>query len=133
MAFKMNENHWNVLIDFMESHKEFARGQFVGPNGKTTQRKFWEELSGKLNSLGHGIRPVEKWQKSWADIKYTIKKKAFYNNQQLVATGGGPKMNKSLNIWEERAVAILGKTFHEGVERAECGVSNNTCYYFPLR
>ncbi|KAJ8934046.1 hypothetical protein NQ314_013621 [Rhamnusium bicolor] len=55
MAFKMNENHWNVLIDFMESHKEFARGQFVGPSGKTTQRKLWEELSGKLNSLGHGI------------------------------------------------------------------------------
>lgn len=41
----------------------FARGQFSGPTGKLTQRKLWEELSQKLNSLGYGSKTTEKWQK----------------------------------------------------------------------
>lgn len=63
MSFKMNDNHWIVLIEFMEKHPNFARGQFSGPTGKLTQIKLWEELSQKLNSLGYGSKTTEKWQK----------------------------------------------------------------------
>lgn len=59
----MNENHWIQLLDYMEKHPQFARGQFSGPSGKITQRKMWEELSKRLNSLGYGNKSVEKWQK----------------------------------------------------------------------
>lgn len=59
----MNENHWIQLLDYMEKHPQFARGQFSGPSGKTTQRKMWELLSKRFNSLGYGNKSVEKWQK----------------------------------------------------------------------
>ncbi|CAG9836292.1 unnamed protein product [Diabrotica balteata] len=63
MSFKLTESHWNVLLEFMEQHKEFAKGQFSGPTGRIIQRKLWEELAQLLNSLGEGSKPVEKWQK----------------------------------------------------------------------
>lgn len=60
---RIKDDHWQVMLNFMEIHPQFARGQFVGPTGKSSQRKLWYELSGQLNSLGHGSKSVEKWQK----------------------------------------------------------------------
>uniref|UniRef100_A0A6P7G1L3 Regulatory protein zeste n=1 Tax=Diabrotica virgifera virgifera TaxID=50390 RepID=A0A6P7G1L3_DIAVI len=131
MSFKLTEGHWNILLEFMEHHKEFAKGQFHGPTGKTIQRKLWEELSQLLNSLGEGIKPVEKWQKTWADIKYTIKKKAAAKRQDIAATGGGPKIKVELNEMEERVVHILGKTFYEGTGVSECGIASTSNIQTP--
>ncbi|XP_072399675.1 uncharacterized protein [Diabrotica undecimpunctata] len=126
MSFKLTEGHWNVLLEFMEQHKEFAKGQFSGPTGRIIQRKLWEELAQLLNSLGEGSKPVEKWQKTWSDIKYSIKRKASAKKQDIAATGGGPKVKPKLNQLEERVVNILGKTFYEGVSVSECGIPSTS-------
>lgn len=63
MVLKLTEEHWNVIIKYMVSHRKFARGQFSGPQGKKNQKGMWMELSSMLNSLGGGQKPVEKWQK----------------------------------------------------------------------
>lgn len=149
MAFKISESHWQLLCAFMESHPDFATGKFTGPKGKAVHRQLWEQLSHELNSLGLGTRTVEKWQKvsvyyrpityitvlisikhiklicifqSWADLKYSIKKKATLQRQELQATGGGKPANISLTQYEERVLAVLGQSFFEGVGSEECGV-----------
>ncbi|XP_050504400.1 uncharacterized protein LOC126883196 [Diabrotica virgifera virgifera] len=114
MYLKLTEGHWNVLLDFMEHHREFAKGRFSGPTGKTIQRKLWEELAELLNAIGAGSKPVGKWQKTWADIKYTIKKKVALKRKY-----GGAEV-KVLNRLEERVVNILGKTFYEGASVSKC-------------
>lgn len=63
MAFKPTEAHWDLLLNYMGAHKEFARGQFSGPSGKSNQKKMWNDLTSQLNALGGGMKPVEKWQK----------------------------------------------------------------------
>lgn len=37
-------------------------------------------------------------------------------------TGGGVGLEVKLNTYEEKVLAILGRTFAEGVGSAECGV-----------
>ena len=59
----MREEHWEVLVSFLEQHKELATGRFLGPNGKQKHKNLWNELSLKLNSLGFGQRSSDKWQK----------------------------------------------------------------------
>ncbi|CAG9840671.1 unnamed protein product [Diabrotica balteata] len=126
MSFKLTEGHWNVLLEFMEQLKEFVKGQFSGPTGRIIQRKLWEELAQLLNSLGEGSKPVEKWQKTWSDIKYSIKRKASAKKQDIAVTGGGPKVKPELNQLEERVINILGKTFYEGVSVSECGIPSTS-------
>lgn len=61
--FKIKEDHWLVMIDFMERTKNFACARFSTSNGREQFRKLWKDLTTKLNSLGYGERPAEKWQK----------------------------------------------------------------------
>lgn len=63
MSFKIKEDHWFVMTDFMEKNKDFAYGRFSTANGREQFKKLWTELTIKLNSLGYGERPIEKWQK----------------------------------------------------------------------
>lgn len=55
--------HWDIIINFMELHPDFARNRVAGPTGRETIKKLWNELTNKLNSLGLGERTVQKWQK----------------------------------------------------------------------
>ncbi|CAH1118225.1 unnamed protein product, partial [Phaedon cochleariae] len=122
MSFKMNSSHWQLMVCFMEQHDAFAKGKFAGPTGKAMHRKLWERLSAELNALGFGSRSVEKWQKTWADIKYNVKKKAANNKKEYARTGGGPDKETPLTDWGIKILGILGTTFFEGVDSSECGV-----------
>jgi hypothetical protein len=42
----------------------------------------------------------------------------------MMKTGGGVNNNIHLNVYEERILPLLGKTFHEGLARRESGVSS---------
>lgn len=63
MSCKLQEEHLETFIDFMENHKEFATGRLSIANSREKFRELWKDLAQKLNALGHGIRPIEKWQK----------------------------------------------------------------------
>lgn len=60
---KIREEHWQVLIQFMEENKDFACGKFSTASGREYFKKLWAQLTMKLNSLGYGEKPTEKWQK----------------------------------------------------------------------
>ncbi|KAK4882662.1 hypothetical protein RN001_005981 [Aquatica leii] len=103
-----------------------ATGKFQGPNGKVQYRKLWEELTLQLNSAGLGQRTTEKWQKTWTDFKYTLKKKASAYQQGLHQTGGGPAKIPKLTELEVRILNVLGTTFYAGLaDIKEMGVGGN--------
>ncbi|KAF5278232.1 hypothetical protein FQR65_LT15721 [Abscondita terminalis] len=119
MAFKVDERHWEIITNFVENYPVVATGKFQGPNGKSHYRKLWEELTLQLNSAGLGQRSTEKWQKTWTDFKYTLKKKASAHHQDLNQTGGGPAKIPKLNYLEMRMLHVLGKTFYSGLDVKE--------------
>lgn len=63
MALKLTEEHWNVIIQFMESQKEFARGQFSGPSGKKKPKNVMGGISRYFEFSWWRTKSVEKWQK----------------------------------------------------------------------
>ncbi|KAJ8930734.1 hypothetical protein NQ314_016440, partial [Rhamnusium bicolor] len=94
-------------------------GKFVGPSGKETERKLWKEISEILNSLGYGTKPAEKWQKTWVDFNYSLKKKAADNRKEQISTGGGPPESIPLTGLELQFLGLLGSNF-VGLSEAEC-------------
>lgn len=63
MSFRLQVQHVEVLADFMESNPEFARGRLSVANAKEKFKELWSQLTNRLNSLGLGVKTVEKWQK----------------------------------------------------------------------
>lgn len=63
MAFRPKEEHLETIIQFMENHPDFATGRLSVANARKKFKELWQDLTNKLNSLGEGSRPVEKWQK----------------------------------------------------------------------
>lgn len=62
-SFKTREEHWLLMIDFMEKHPDFACGRLSTPSARNKFKELWRELTNKLNSLGYGERSWEKWNK----------------------------------------------------------------------
>ncbi|CAG9773257.1 unnamed protein product [Ceutorhynchus assimilis] len=109
------------MIDLMEKNKDFA---CATANGREHFRKLWKELTTKLNTLGYRERPVEKWQKSWADYESNLKKKASQLKKWQGQTGGGPELNKKLSDLELRVLDILGTIFFEGCGNKEVALEH---------
>lgn len=63
MAFKIRDGHWHILLEAMEQNTSLATGKFIGAKGKETYKKLWDETATKLNALGFGSKPTERWQK----------------------------------------------------------------------
>lgn len=59
---------------------------------------------------------------TWTNYKHNLKKKAAQLKLDQVATGGGPPCNTTLNPIEERILAIIGKSFYEGIGKPEIGI-----------
>ncbi|KAG5880850.1 hypothetical protein JTB14_034259 [Gonioctena quinquepunctata] len=126
MSFKVKDAHWELMVSFMEENPSLATGRFSGPNGRASLKMLWGELTQKLNALGYGERSPEKWQKTWTDLKYIIKKKATNYNTNLNATGGGPPTEAPLNSYERRMLQILGDSFYKGAGSAEIAVPSSS-------
>lgn len=52
----------------MEDHPGLATGYLTATNAKEKFKVLWKDLSWQLNSLGYGMKPVEKWQKVFYHI-----------------------------------------------------------------
>ncbi|KAF5269895.1 hypothetical protein FQR65_LT05694 [Abscondita terminalis] len=122
--FKVNENHWLVFAGFFEAHPDLITGRVASINGREENRKLWQELAQQLNAVGMGERTVEKWQKTWADFKSNLKKKAAEINRLRAQTGGGPPTEKILSDLEQRLLSLLGESFYAGCKTKELGVQN---------
>ncbi|KAI4466690.1 hypothetical protein MML48_2g00019282 [Holotrichia oblita] len=115
MSKGLSSQHWEILIEFMDEHPNLLKGEFNGPNGKHERKLLWEELTGKLNGVGAGQKSVIKWQKTWADIKYHMKKKASALKGDKDTVEADIYEASKLNSYEKRLLELYGATFFQGV------------------
>ncbi|XP_075980488.1 uncharacterized protein LOC142979464 [Anticarsia gemmatalis] len=108
-----------MLLNFLQDHKELARGQLRSCEGKVKARRLWQELCTNLNSMGGCTKTVKQWQKVWFDKKHIAKKAAA--NSRRSSAGGGPSSAPSLSQWEERVISIIEDGF--GLGQASASVS----------
>ncbi|CAG9761210.1 unnamed protein product [Ceutorhynchus assimilis] len=92
----------------MMANPELARGRIISAQGRKDYTKMWTILSEKLNSLGLGEKSIEKWQKSWSDYKYNLKKKAAEIEKSQ--TGGESESFPSLTDFELKVLGIYGES-----------------------
>lgn len=119
---RVTSDHWNIIIQFAELHPQIITNKFISPmHGKRNLKDLWEELSVKLNSLGHGTRSVEEWKKCLADWKSKTKTKCTKINIYSNKTGGGPAYTGALSNLEERLLSLMGKTAIDGDDVPEKG------------
>ncbi|CAG9818877.1 unnamed protein product [Phaedon cochleariae] len=72
--------------------------------------KKWEELVGKLNSLGKGpVLSVETWQKRFKDWKNSTRAKYRKIYENRLITGGGVGVKIELTPLEEIGLSVWGK------------------------
>lgn len=117
------QDHWRVILEFGEEYPEIITNKFTNHlQGKTKLKSLWDQLCMRLNSLGHGSRNVEEWKKTLADWKSKTKKKASQNIKEYEKTGGGPSCAIPLTSFEERLIALMGKTSVYGDGTVEIGI-----------
>ncbi|KAJ8964764.1 hypothetical protein NQ314_004655 [Rhamnusium bicolor] len=110
MSFKVRDAYWQTLLEAMERNPVIATGKFMGPNGKANYKKLWDETAKKINALGFGSKSTEKWQKTWADYKYNLKKAASIK-KNISKTGEGPSEEKDLTDLDLKLLDMLGEHF----------------------
>lgn len=57
----------------MSANPDLARGRLNTAQGRKDYNRMWTELTTKLNSVGFGQKPIEKWQKVII-LRYLFKK-----------------------------------------------------------
>lgn len=60
---KVRDQHWEVMITFMEAYPSLATGRLDVPNAREIHKKLWQELAEQLNAIGYGEKSSDKWQK----------------------------------------------------------------------
>ncbi|CAB3245621.1 unnamed protein product [Arctia plantaginis] len=67
------------------------------------------ELTERLNAMGGALKSVDKWKKTWRDLKSNVKRKAGKTRQSISDTGGDPAADVStLTDLEQKVLAVLG-------------------------
>ena len=52
-----------MLLNFMEEHRDLARGLLRGADGRQRSKRLWETLCTSLNAMGGCTKNVEQWQR----------------------------------------------------------------------
>lgn len=105
------KEHWDVICDFMEKHPGLATGE-INSGCRTEYKQLWEELVNQLNTIGDLNRSVEKWQKTWVDFKYCLKKK-IKAKYRRTADRNFSSGRISFNIPERRLLPLIETSMHE--------------------
>lgn len=54
-----------TLLNFLDDHRELARGRLRSVEGKVQAKRLWDELCRTLNSMGGCTKTNQQWQKVW--------------------------------------------------------------------
>ncbi|KAK4879534.1 hypothetical protein RN001_007680 [Aquatica leii] len=105
-----------LLLDFMETHTDFASDKLIGgTKGNKNRRMLSTQLAVILNNDGP-TKVVKKWQRVWTDLKNKSKRKAAKIAHHTQGTGGGPQLTDVFSDIEERILNILSREDLEGIE-----------------
>ncbi|KAJ8915727.1 hypothetical protein NQ315_000662 [Exocentrus adspersus] len=61
-TFKIQSRHWEVMIEFMEDHRDFATGRVNSLNGKDDYKKLWNQEMVAESNLEMRARAPFSWQ-----------------------------------------------------------------------
>ncbi|KAJ8710259.1 hypothetical protein PYW07_009625 [Mythimna separata] len=103
----------DTLLNFLDEHRDLARGRLRGGDGSAHSKRLWKELCNMLNSMGGSTKSIQQWQKVWFDRKHLAKKAAADARRPASATGGGPSTAPSLSQWQLKVLSIMGIGFGE--------------------
>ncbi|CAG5037669.1 unnamed protein product [Parnassius apollo] len=54
----------DALLNFLDEHRDLARGRLRSLEGKVQAKSLWDELCNTLNSMGGCTKTVQQWQKT---------------------------------------------------------------------
>ncbi|XP_075976865.1 uncharacterized protein LOC142977061 [Anticarsia gemmatalis] len=66
---------FEIMLDFMEQNGDISKPP-PGSQGRLDNLQKWLELAELLNKSRGQSRPLEKWRKTWSDLKNNTKRKA---------------------------------------------------------
>ncbi|XP_060809234.1 nuclear apoptosis-inducing factor 1 isoform X1 [Amyelois transitella] len=95
-----------LLVDFMERHKDLALGRLQSKEARAVASRLWNECATICNAEGTYRKPKE-WSRYWNDFKGRVKSKLRTICQSGDGNGGGPAIDVSLSPIEDRVAAIL--------------------------
>ncbi|XP_054746564.1 uncharacterized protein LOC129251236 [Anastrepha obliqua] len=101
------KKQFQILVDFMTTHPDLAKGLMKTPNAKIRVDHLWKRVTSELNAAGPPMRDMAGWRKVWADYKLHLKAKMRRNRTNIAGTGGGPSVYSSLNELEQRVSELL--------------------------
>ncbi|CAK1596330.1 unnamed protein product [Parnassius mnemosyne] len=101
----------DALLNFLDEHRDLARGRLRSLEGKVQAKRLWDELCNTLNSMGGCTKTVQQWQKVWFDRKHLAKKAAADSRRSASMTGGGPSVAPQLSHSELKVLSIMGDGF----------------------
>ncbi|CAG5056865.1 unnamed protein product [Parnassius apollo] len=101
----------DALLNFLDEHRDLARGRLRSLEGKVQAKRLWDELCNTLNSMGGCTKTVQQWQKVWFDRKHLAKKAAADSRRWASMTGGGPSVAPQLSHSELKVLSIMGDGF----------------------
>ncbi|XP_032690435.1 uncharacterized protein LOC116853446 [Odontomachus brunneus] len=97
------------LVQYMETHSEFASNKFLTKEGRVHHNQQWAELGKMLNELTKGPgKTTKQWQTVWRDIKSNTSKKASKLRNEKNRTGNFPINADPLDNLEQRVIAYMG-------------------------
>ena len=105
---KNSEEQRALLIEFMVKHTNFVGDFYKGPDGRKRVATLWKELAKQLNDTGLPNKTVDKWQKTWRNMKFKTKGRVAAWVRDFRATGGGQMETQELSI-EEEAISSICK------------------------
>ena len=97
----MNREQQEMLCQYMRDHHNLARNFLPTANARKKANDHWLNIANMLNASGPPVKDVKTWKKTWADLRYGVKKKMANNKQSINGTGGGPYSAVQLTDVEE--------------------------------
>ncbi|KAE8743389.1 hypothetical protein FOCC_FOCC010994 [Frankliniella occidentalis] len=126
MANRLNEKQKEALLQFMESHKDFAKGRVNAQQGSQCSKMLWEKLRNLLNGMPGATKTVAQWKEVWSSMRSDARQHACSNGvPKTTGTGGGGMSEDEENDdspfytdnpFVNRIMAIIGWDVAMGVE-----------------
>lgn len=61
--FKTTPQQWKVIVDYLEENPILLKSKFQNYDGDNSEIiQHWKTLAHQLNSMGSGMRSVDKWK-----------------------------------------------------------------------
>ena len=79
-----------LMFEFLEEKGDLLKSKFNNVITNAKKIKMWEELTKRVNALGHGKRTAEQIKRKWKNLISSAKREMGGFRSSQTKTGGGP-------------------------------------------